>query len=83
MDCPNGIDWSVIHEDGKVKLVTESGAETVISIEEYTKIVHDFCDIIEDYYINSEPKVFDKSEKEEEKNYKLFWKEWHRRRGRK
>ena len=25
--CPNGLDWSVIHENGRIKLVTESGKE--------------------------------------------------------
>ncbi|MBQ9150831.1 MAG: hypothetical protein IJX72_01170, partial [Clostridia bacterium] len=28
--CPNGIDWSVIHENGQIKLITENGQETVV-----------------------------------------------------
>jgi len=80
--CPYGIDWSVIHEDEKVKIITDSGKETIISLKEYKKSVHSFCDIIEDFFNKSEKKI-PPSDKLNRKYYKLFWKEWHRRRGRK
>ena len=33
--CPNGTDWSIVHENGKIKLVLEDGYETVVQFDEY------------------------------------------------
>lgn len=77
--CPNRIDWSVIHENGMIKLITETGNEILILPNEYKKEVFKFADIIEKFYNNSTPKILPKNELDR-KGYIAFWKEWHRRR---
>ena len=47
LGCPNGIDWSVIHEGEDIKLITEAGNETVCHFAEYEKTVYDFADKVE------------------------------------
>ena len=73
--CPNGVDWSVIHEDGMIRLVTESHHEVKIPFDEYQKTVCAFADEIEAIYRNSKEKVFDPEEDREV--YAAFWNEWH------
>ena len=77
--CPNGIDWSVIHENGNIKLITESGKETIISLEEYKKEVFKFADSIENFYNICTKKIMPADE-QERNAYIAFWNEWHRRR---
>lgn len=77
--CPNGIDWNVIHEGENVKLITETGTETIININEYKKEVFKFVDLIEEFYNKSTPKILPEDEMERQ-GYIAFWKEWHRRR---
>ncbi len=76
--CPNGIDWSVIHENGQVKLITESQKETVLSLDEYRETVFAFADEIEAFYKNSKEKAFEC--KEDQETYPIFWEEWRKRR---
>lgn len=79
--CSNGIDWSVIHEKDRIRLITSAGKETVVSISEYRKIVYQFADKVEEFYKSCSPKILpeDKTDRE---GYIAFWNEWHRRRGR-
>ena len=77
--CPNGVDWSIIHEKEIIKLITETGSETLIMPDEYKKEVFKFADLIEDFYENSTPKILPKDDLDRE-GYIAFWKEWHRRR---
>lgn len=77
--CPNGVDWSVIHENGQVRLITESKREAVVSFDEYREAVFAFADEIESFYKNSKEKVFIKCEEDRE-SYPIFWEEWRRRR---
>jgi hypothetical protein len=77
--CPNGVNWSVIHEDGKIKLVTETGRETLISIDEYKQEVNAFADKIEDFCEKCPPKNIP-SEEYERNGYTAFWNEWRRHR---
>ena len=77
--CPNGVDWSVIHENGKIKLVTEAGRETLIGIDDYKQEVYAFADKIEDYYEKCPPKNMP-SEEYERNGYTAFWNEWRRHR---
>lgn len=77
--CPNGIDWSVIHEDDVVRLILGNGQEQRISLEDYRKEVFRFADKIERFYQSCAPKIlpddpFDRN------GYLAFWNEWHRRR---
>ena len=76
--CPNGTDWSVIHENGTVKIITENGAETIVDIDEYKKEAFAFADEVEAYYKKSQPKTF--FDDYDEKGYTAFWNEFHRRR---
>ena len=78
--CPNGIDWSVLHEgNDMIKLVTKSGKETRITLDEYQKEVYTFVDGIEAFYRESAPKRLPR-EKVNRDGYIAFWDEWHRRR---
>lgn len=80
--CNNGIDWSVIHEDDCVKIVTESKNETIVSIHEYIEEVYKFTDKIESFYkkCTSKRLPYDDFEKN---GYIAFWNEWNIRRNRK
>ena len=75
--CPNGIDWSVEHDSGIIKITTEAGVLTFIDAVEYKTEVYRFADKIEDFYKNCSPKTPDEHS---EKGYLAFWHEWHRRR---
>ena len=74
MGCPTGIDWSIIHQGNNVKLITRSGKETIISNDEYKKIIFNYVDKLKDFYNNSLPKIF--SEDYHRKCYFKFWEEW-------
>ena len=50
MDCPSGINWTVLHEGNMVKLTTISGKETIIPREEYKAAVFAFADEIKAFY---------------------------------
>lgn len=77
--CSNGIDWSIIHNENTVRLITEQGNETVIELDDYRKEVFKFADIIEAYYNKCSEKVLPKDALERD-GYIAFWNEWHRRR---
>ncbi|MBE6607742.1 MAG: hypothetical protein E7633_04235 [Ruminococcaceae bacterium] len=72
--CPNGVDWSVLHENDNVVLITETGKRTVIPIDEYRQTVFEFADLIESFYKSSQEKI---PEDEFDRNgYIAFWNEW-------
>lgn len=73
--CPNGVDWSVLHENNDVVLITEMGKRTVIPIDEYKKTVFAFADLIESFYKSSEDKTIPKDEFDRN-GYIAFWNEW-------
>ena len=77
--CQNGIDWSVLHEDGYVVLITESGKKTEISIEEYKQTVFAFADKIENFYKESKEKDLPNDELDRN-GYIAFLNEWKARR---
>ena len=76
--CPNGLDWSVIHEDGRVKLVTESGIEAWLDWAAYRDEVCSFADQIKAFYKAGSPKHIE--EDWARNGYVAFWREWLRRR---
>ena len=76
--CPNGIDWSVIHEDGAVKLILEDGREEAVPIGAYAAEVCRFADKIESFYSSCTPKALPKDEFDRN-GYIAFWNEWHTR----
>ncbi len=77
--CCYGTDWSVIHDEGFVKLISSTGKETILDIEEYGKIVYGFCDTIESFYNKCSQKIVP-DDAFYENGYTAFWNEWHRRR---
>ena len=77
--CPNGIDWTVLHEGENIRLITELEQEESVSLEEYREEVFRFADKVEAFYKVSLPQKI--PEDEFGKNgYITFWNEWHRRR---
>jgi hypothetical protein len=77
MGCPNGVDFSVLHESGQIVLVTESGKRTVVPTEEYKEAVFAFADKIEAFYRSSAKKVLP-DDAFERNGYIAFWNEWKR-----
>lgn len=77
--CPNGIDWSVEHEDGAIKITTKAGNETFEDMDEYKKEVFAFADKVKAYYNQCSPKKI-LTDEYERNGYAAFWNEWHRRR---
>ena len=77
--CPNGIDWTIKHENDDVVLILPDGIEERVPMEEYREEVFRFADKIEDYYSKCKPKILPE-EKFERDGYLAFWNEWHRRR---
>ncbi|BCZ46795.1 hypothetical protein psyc5s11_28620 [Clostridium gelidum] len=74
LGCPTGIDWTVIHKGNNVKLITETGKETIIPNNEYEEIIFSYTDKLKEFYNNSMPKIF--SDDYDRKSYVEFWKEW-------
>lgn len=77
--CPNGIDWSVIHEKNDVRLILENGKETIVPLHAYEQQVFQFADKIEAFYESCSPKIMPKDSYDRD-SYLTFWNEWHRRR---
>ena len=76
MGCPNGIDWTIKQiENEKIKHISESGKEGIISKDEYRKMVIEFVNQVEKFYDRSKPKVIPEDEFDR-KGYEAFWKEW-------
>lgn len=74
--CPHGIDWKIVHtENNKVKHISEKGTEAIIDFEKYKKLVFDFADEVEEFYLKSEAKTLPNDDFERE-GYLAFWREW-------
>ena len=73
--CDSGVDWSVLHEDDNVRLVTESGTSTLVPMSEYREAVFAFADEVERFYRTSRPKTIP-TDAFERNGYLAFWKEW-------
>ncbi len=70
--CSSGIDWEVIHENGKIKLLTESGKETKIDFNLYKTQVIKFVDKVEQFYKDSGEKKIPE-DKFDRIGYLEFW----------
>lgn len=79
LGCPNGIDWTVIHDGNTVILELEDGTRECVSIDDYRKEVWAFADKIEAFYKSCTPKKMPTDEFDRN-GYIAFWNEWHRRR---
>lgn len=78
--CDNGIDWTVRHEEGGIRLITNSGRQAVIDPVLYSSEILRFADAVETFYKSCSQKVLPENEIDCE-GYQTFWNEWHRRRG--
>ena len=77
--CPNGIDWTVIHNGGNVKIVTENNKETIVNINDYIEEVYKFADKVDSFYKKCTAKILPDDEFDRN-GYIAFWNEWNRRR---
>ena len=77
--CDNGIDWTVRHENGGIRLITATGRQALIDKVLYRKEVLRFADAVEAFYQSCKPKILPEDEIGRE-GYQVFWNEWHRRR---
>lgn len=77
--CGIGIDWQVIHENGKIKLKSESGKETIVEFNLYKTQVLEFADKVEQFYKDSGEKKIPEDEFDRI-GYTEFWNEWKRNR---
>ena len=82
LGCDYGIDWSVIHENNYIKIITEGGNETIVNIDDYISEVYKFVDKVEDFYKSCKCKNIPCDEFERD-GYIAFWNEWNIRRNRK
>ena len=73
--CPNGLDWSVMHENGMVRLMADANNQIIIPFNEYKDIVFKFADEIKAYYDKCTPKK-PKQDDFENKAYERFWSDW-------
>ncbi|WP_353094008.1 hypothetical protein [Tissierella praeacuta] len=78
--CNNGIDWTVLHEDEMVRLITEKGNTVFVYYIQYKEEVLRFADTVEKFYKESLTKNIPEDEFERN-GYIAFWNEWHRRKG--
>jgi len=72
--CISGLDWSVTHEGGAVRLTTGSNTQVILSLEEYRTIVFQFADAIQVFYETCSPKSF--FDEVAEQGYHRFWTDW-------
>lgn len=77
--CDYGIDWTVRHEEGGIRLITATGRQVVIDPTLYRSDVLKFADAVEAFYKSSSPKFLPENGIDRE-GYQAFWNEWHRRR---
>lgn len=76
--CDDGLDWSVVHENGGVKLILPSGESEWVSQQNYQAEVIRFADKVESYYNSCQPKNVPDDEFTRN-GYVAFWNEWRRR----
>jgi hypothetical protein len=76
--CNNGVDWSVVRENGNVTLTAknknEEHTQVTIPFEEYREIIFKFADEVKAFYDKSEPKF--PQDELEIKTYVRFWEDF-------
>jgi len=75
MGCSNGIDWSVTHEGGMVRLITGANTQVTIPLAEYKNIIFAFADTITSFYETCSPKT-PITEAYECNAHQIFWSNW-------
>ncbi|WP_420629598.1 hypothetical protein [Candidatus Leptofilum sp.] len=78
VECPNGINFDVIHRDSDILIKTENGQEKNVSSADWKTSICAFSDQISDFYEKAKPKKpFDDVER---RGFEVFQREWIRRR---
>lgn len=77
--CPYGTDLQITHDNNNVRIVTESGKETMVPYNEYQAEVLRFADQVKAFYDSCSPKNLPK-DTFARNGYIAFWNEWERRR---
>ncbi len=76
MGCGLGIDWTIKHlNDNLIKHVSENGSESIINKQRYRKMVSDFVNKVEEFYMSGESKILPEDDFTR-KGYEAFLKEW-------
>ncbi len=78
VECNNGVDWEVRHQDGVVELRFENGTEVTVSTREWRGAVLEFADAIAAFYDASAAKQ--PADELEAEGFEAFRVEWARRR---
>jgi hypothetical protein len=78
--CMNGFKWTIMHTGNFVTHIGDT-EECTIDIAEYSAIVLELANKIEEFYNTSLPKQIP-DDKIDREGYKAFWKEWHNIRAR-
>ena len=79
LGCANGKDWTVVHSNDKIEIITESGTRIELEKSEYRRSIFKFSDEIQLFYKKSSPKVLPDDEFDRN-GYLAFWNEWSRHR---
>lgn len=70
---PNGVDWSVKHQNGDVILTSEKGTQGKIPFDTYRKMIIQYANKVESFYGKPDRKVPNESDR---KGFEQFWAEW-------
>jgi len=76
--CPNGLDFSIRHAGAEVHIDSESVPMITVSSADWRSAVHAFSDEVQAFYLQCAPKK--PQEDEDVKGFRVFMKEWERRR---
>jgi len=74
--CPNGLDWSVIHENDTVRLRTSADTQVTISPKAYRDTIFAFADTVKAFYEKSSPKPTPDGSFTDKAAYQKFWANW-------
>lgn len=73
--CPNGIDFDVIHENGRVVVRVQNGSTHTVSFDEYRTAVLAYAKQIEDFYHQNPPRQF--QDPFDQEGFSAFCQEWY------
>lgn len=73
--CPNGVDYGVRHEGGKVLVTTSAGVQYAVKEADYRREVLGFASKVKSFYAQCSPKIMPE-DKMGRDGYIAFWNEW-------
>lgn len=75
--CPNGIDFEITHEEGRVKISFEDKKSFLVPLKEWQRAIIEFSKRVKAFYAASSPKI--PWDDENKAGYEKFIAEWNRR----